>query len=105
MTNKVHELLERKYHEYNTKVFVENDPVLIPHLFTKKQDIEIAGLFASTLAWGQRKTIINNSKRLLEWMDNAPCKFIRNHKSYNILVVNLFFYTIGINGYITHKFR
>lgn len=80
MSSKVHELLERKYHEYNTKVFVENDPVLIPHLFTKKHDIEIAGLFAATLAWGQRKTIINNSKRLMDWMGNAPYDFIVNHK-------------------------
>lgn len=80
MSNRVHELLERKYNEYNTSAFIDSDPVLIPHLFTKKQDIEIAGLFAATLAWGQRKTIINNSKRLLEWMDNAPYEFIVNHK-------------------------
>lgn len=76
----MHELLERKYNEYNTSAFIGSDPVLVPHMFTKKQDIEIAGLFAAILAWGQRKTIINNSKRLLDWMDNAPHQFIVHHQ-------------------------
>lgn len=80
MSNKIQELLERKYNEYNTSAFVDSDPVLVPHMFKKKQDIEIAGLFAATLAWGQRKTIINNSKLLMEWMDNAPHQFIVHHQ-------------------------
>ncbi|MFN8285249.1 MAG: TIGR02757 family protein [Chitinophagales bacterium] len=77
---KIYELLERKYKEYNQAAFIENDPVSIPHRFTKKQDIEIAGLFAATLAWGQRKTIIANATRLMQWMDNAPHDFVVNHK-------------------------
>lgn len=77
---KIYELLERKYREYDQVLFIENDPVSIPHLFSKKQDKEIAGLFAATLAWGQRKTIIQNSKRLMQWMDNAPHDFIVHHK-------------------------
>ncbi|MBS1612412.1 MAG: TIGR02757 family protein [Bacteroidetes bacterium] len=80
MSSKVHDLLERKYNEYNTRVFIDSDPVLIPHQFKKQQDIEIAGLFAATLAWGQRKTIMANSKRLMEWMDNAPHQFIVHHQ-------------------------
>jgi uncharacterized protein (TIGR02757 family) len=64
---------------YNTTEFIANDPISIPHLFSKKQDIEISGLFAATLAWGQRVTIINNCKRLMNWMDNAPYDFICNH--------------------------
>ncbi len=78
--DRIFELLEMKFKEYSTASFIDNDPVSIPHQFTKKQDIEIAGLFAATLAWGQRKTIIANAKRLMEWMDNAPHDFIRNHR-------------------------
>ena len=78
--NKVHELLEQKYKEYNKPAFLENDPVNIPHRFTKKQDIEIAGFFAATLAWGQRITIIRNTNRLMEWMDESPHDFMLNHQ-------------------------
>jgi len=71
--------LDAKVEQYNRPEFIENDPVCIPHLFTKKQDIEIAGFFAAILAWGQRKTIINKCKDLLNRMDNAPYDFVLNH--------------------------
>lgn len=75
---KVHlkELLEEKYHQYNQAAFLENDPVSVPHRFSKKQDIEIAALFAATLAWGQRTTIIQSCTRLLALMDNDPHNFV-----------------------------
>lgn len=65
---------------YNQPSFINDDPVRIPHLFTRKQDIEIAGLFAALFAWGNRTTIINKTKELLQRMDNAPHDFIMNHK-------------------------
>nr|WP_199157182.1 TIGR02757 family protein [Pedobacter sp. ASV2] len=71
--------LDQKVEQYNRPDFIANDPVCIPHLFQKKQDVEIAGFFASILAWGQRKTIINKCKELLERMDNAPHDFVLNH--------------------------
>lgn len=73
-------LLDDKAALYNQPGFVTADPICIPHAFTRKQDIEIAGLFAATLAWGNRTTIINNCRRLMQWMDNAPHDFILNHK-------------------------
>jgi uncharacterized protein (TIGR02757 family) len=72
-------LLDEKVKLYNQPGFIEKDPVSIPHLFTKKQDIEISGLFAAVLAWGNRTSIINNCKKLVNWMDNAPHDFILNH--------------------------
>ncbi|MGK7390493.1 MAG: TIGR02757 family protein [Candidatus Cyclobacteriaceae bacterium M2_1C_046] len=79
--NKVKEFLDEKVEEYNQPLFIENDPIVIPHLFNKKQDIEISGLFAAVLAWGQRKTIINKCRLLMELMDNSPYDFILNHKA------------------------
>lgn len=76
----VYELLEQKYKEYNKAAFIKDDPVQIPHRFSKKQDIEIAGFFAATLAWGQRVTIIRNTTRILELMDNSPHDFILHHE-------------------------
>lgn len=72
--------LDAKVALYNQPSFIERDPVSIPHLFSKRQDIEIAGLFAATLAWGNRTTIINNCKKLLGWMANRPYDFVVNHK-------------------------
>ena len=64
--------LDSKVALYNQPSFIKDDPVSIPHLFTKKQDIEIAGFFASIFAWGNRKTIINKSKELMKLMDMQP---------------------------------
>jgi uncharacterized protein (TIGR02757 family) len=72
--------LDDKVALYNQPSFIEKDPVSIPHLFTKKQDIEIAGLFAAVLAWGNRTTIINNCQKLMGWMGHTPHDFILNHK-------------------------
>lgn len=72
-------LLDHKADQFNRPDFIKNDPIQIPHRFRKKQDIEISGLFAATLAWGQRKTIITNCNRLMEWMENAPHHFILSH--------------------------
>ena len=78
-TKKLKEFLNRKVDEYNQPSFIDADPICIPHLFTKKQDIEIAGFFASIFAWGIRTTIINKSKELMKLMDDAPYDFIVDH--------------------------
>lgn len=73
------ELLDSKVEEYNRIEFIKDDPIQIPHLFKKKQDIEIAGFFSAVLAWGQRKTIVAKCKELMKLMDNAPHEFILHH--------------------------
>jgi uncharacterized protein (TIGR02757 family) len=73
-------LLDEKARLYNQPSFIKGDPIQVPHRFTKKQDIEIAGLFASVLAWGNRTSIINSCNRLMQWMNEAPHDFILNHK-------------------------
>ncbi|MDO3642928.1 TIGR02757 family protein [Mucilaginibacter sp. L3T2-6] len=72
--------LDSKATQYNRPDFIKNDPISIPHLFTKKQDIEIMGFWAAVLAWGQRVTIINKCKELISLMDGAPYDFIMNHE-------------------------
>lgn len=76
---RIKELLDTKYLQYNRVGFIESDPVSIPHLFTKKEDIEIAGFLAATIAWGNRKSIIQNATKLMQWMDFEPHSFILNH--------------------------
>ena len=77
--NELHNFLNKKVAEYNQPLFIAADPICVPHLFTKKQDIEIAGFFAAIFAWGNRTTIINKSKELMGLMDNAPHNFCLNH--------------------------
>jgi len=93
MTKKHQDLkkfLDAKVEQYNRPEFIKNDPVCIPHLFTKKQDIEIAALFAAVFAWGNRITIINKSKELMQLMDNAPFDFCVNHKEADLKKMMLF---------------
>ena len=66
---------DKKVDEYNQPFFIAGDPISIPHLFTKKQDIEIAGFFAAIFAWGNRTTIIQKSRELMERMDMSPYAF------------------------------
>ena len=77
----VKDFFDSKVAQYNQPSFVPYDPVCIPHLFTKKQDIEIAGFFAAVFAWGNRTTIIAKSRLLMNMMDDAPHQFICNHNS------------------------
>ena len=79
--NSLKDFFNIKVEEYNKPSFIKDDPVCIPHLFSKKEDIEIAGFFASIFAWGGRTTIINKSKELMHLMDMAPHDFIINHNS------------------------
>lgn len=74
------DLLSQKAELYNSPEFIATDPIQIPHGFSKKQDIEIAGLLAATIAWGQRPTIIKNANRMVEFMDHDPHNFILNHQ-------------------------
>ena len=76
--------LDKKVDEYNQPFFISSDPICIPHQFSKKQDIEIAGLFAALFAWGNRTTIINKSRELMQLMDNAPYEFCLQHQEQDL---------------------
>jgi len=72
--------LDKKVDEYNQPFFIKDDPISLPHQFSKKQDIEIAAFFAALFAWGNRTTIIRKSAHLLSLMDNSPHEFLLHHK-------------------------
>lgn len=73
------DFLDEKVEQYNNPKFLEDDPLQIPDRFSKKEDIEISGFLTATIAWGNRKSIINNASRLMELLDNAPYDFVLNH--------------------------
>ncbi|MEX6626001.1 TIGR02757 family protein [Tenacibaculum salmonis] len=73
------EFLDEKVIKYNNPDFIESDPIQIPHQFSLKQDIEIAGFLSATIAWGNRKMIIRNSLKMVELLGNSPYDFVMNH--------------------------
>ncbi len=79
MTKSLIDFLNKKVDEYNQPSFIKEDPICIPHLFSNQADQEIAGLFAATFAWGNRTTIINKSKELMQLMNMEPHQFCLHH--------------------------
>ncbi len=76
--------LDEKVDLYNNPNFIESDPIQIPHSFSLKEDIEIAGFLSATIAWGNRKMIINNAKKMMDLMGNSPYDFIMSHQGHDL---------------------
>jgi len=72
--------LDEKVIQYNNPKFIVSDPIQVPHQFSKKEDIEISGFLTASIAWGNRKSIITNAKKMMQLMDNSPYDFIFNHQ-------------------------
>ncbi|WP_299123358.1 TIGR02757 family protein [uncultured Tenacibaculum sp.] len=83
-SNELKDFLDSKVNEYNRFNFIESDPISIPHKYSLKQDIEISGFLAATIAWGNRKSIIKNANRMMDLMGNSPYDFVMNHKEYHL---------------------
>ena len=75
------EFLDEKVELYNNPNFIESDPIQIPHSYSLKEDIEIAGFLTATIAWGNRKMIITNAKKMVDLMGNSPYDFVMNHSN------------------------
>jgi len=84
------EFLDEKVELYNRPVFIESDPISIPHQFAKKKDIEIAGFLAATISWGNRKIILRNANRMMELLDHSPYEFIMNSSNDQIEMIKRF---------------
>jgi len=85
MTNKeLQQFLNEKVIQYNQPTFIESDPIQIPHQFSKKEDIEIAGFLTATIAWGKRQMIIKNANKMMEIMHGSPYDFVLNHQEKDI---------------------
>lgn len=78
------DFLNEKVLQYNNQDFIDTDPVQIPHLYTSKEDIEISAFLAATIAWGNRKMIIKNAKKMMDLMGNSPYDFVLNHNDSHI---------------------
>lgn len=82
--NELKAFLDEKVALYNNPNFIESDPIQIPHQFLLKEDIEIAAFLTATIAWGNRKMIITNAKKMMDLMGNSPFDFVMNHHDYHL---------------------
>ncbi|WP_438972540.1 TIGR02757 family protein [Polaribacter sp.] len=82
--------LDEKVEQYNNPIFVTSDPIQIPHLFSRKEDIEIAAFLSATISWGNRKMIIKNATKMMQLLDNDPYEFVLNHKEKDLNSLNNF---------------
>lgn len=76
--DELRELLERLHDKYNREEFIAHDPIAVPHRYAERHDREIAGFLAATIAWGNRKAIVRNGLRMMQYMDDAPADFVRH---------------------------
>ena len=83
-TDEIKDFLEAKVLQFNTIDFIEDDPISIPHRYTEKEDVEIAGFLASSIAWGNRKMIKKNGLRLMAMMSESPYDFVINHQEHHL---------------------
>ena len=108
MNKILQELLDDRYLKYNVPAYIDDDPIQIPHLFSKKEDVEMAAFLASAIAWGQRKTIITNARKLISWMDDAPYDFVMHADKEDLRVFEKFVHRT-FNGidciYFLHALR
>ncbi len=79
-SSELKDFLNEKVNLYNNPKFIESDPIQIPHQFSKKEDVEIAAFLTATIAWGNRKSIINNANKMMELLDYSPFEFIKQHQ-------------------------
>lgn len=82
--------LTEKAEYYNHPAFITHDPIALPHAFEDSRDIEIMGLFAAIMAWGQRKTILNKGWDLIQRMDYQPYQFVKGHDPGDLTVFDDF---------------
>lgn len=91
-TEELREFLDAKAIFYNNPKFIDLDPVQIPHLFTLKEDIEIAGFLTAVISWGNRASIIRSARTLMGLMENAPFEFIMSHDEFSLEKLEGFVY-------------
>jgi len=70
--------LENLYLRYNRDQYIHPDPVEFLHQYDDIKDREIAGLIASSLAYGRVKQILKSVSSVLNRMTPSPYRFLKD---------------------------
>ncbi len=101
----LYDLLERLWDRYDREEFIADDPIAVPHRFTSRDDREIAGFLAATIAWGSRPMIVRNGLRMMRFLDDAPCDFVRNASERELATLAPFVHRTFNGGDLIHFIR
>ncbi len=93
--NDLKSFLDFKVKKYNSLEFIVEDPIQIPKLYTRKEDIEIMSFVIATISWGNRTSIINSGKKLINIFGESPLDFILTIKESSIEKLNFFHRTFN----------
>ena len=91
-TEEMRDFLDEKSSFYNHPRFIEQDPIQVPHMFSGKEDREIAGFLTATISWGNRKSIIKSAQKMVNLMGNAPYDFIMSYREEELQKLESFVY-------------
>jgi uncharacterized protein (TIGR02757 family) len=69
---------DRLYDDYNKRDLVHPDPLEFLYLYTRKEDREIVGLLASSLAYGRVWQILKSVQKVLDPMGDSPRAFLED---------------------------
>ena len=86
------EFLDEKSYQYQNSNFIKDDPIIVPHQYIKKEDIEISAFLTATISWGRRKSIIDKAFLMMDILSNEPFDFIINHSKNDLKDLNLYCY-------------
>ena len=70
--------LENLYRRYNRDQYIHPDPVELLHQYDDVKDREIAGLIASSLAYGRVNQILKSVSYVLKRMTPTPYLFLKD---------------------------
>ncbi|MDZ7756689.1 TIGR02757 family protein [Rhodohalobacter sp.] len=97
-------LLDEINDEVEQPDYIQHDPVQFMHMFTDKKDIELAGFFAATMAWGRRDIVVAKVDDLLKRMNYRPHEFVMSYEQKDYFALKGFkhrtFKPIDIHGLI-----
>ncbi len=96
------DFLDEKAAQYEHPRFIESDPIQIPHRFETKEDIEISAFLTASIAWGNRKSIINSANKMMELLDQSPYDFVMNHKEHDLTSFESFVHRTFNSTDLTH---
>lgn len=90
--NDIAQFLNEKAYQYETSSFIDSDPISIPHRFSERGDIEVAGYLTATISWGKRSMILKSANLLMDMLDNAPYQFVMSASDAEIEMLDKFYY-------------
>ncbi|EKO79529.1 MULTISPECIES: TIGR02757 family protein [unclassified Leptospira] len=75
-SQKITQVLERIFLEYQTPEYLKSDPIEFPHSYSDAQDREISGFISALFSYGNVTSIKEHLKRLFALCGNSPYQFL-----------------------------